>query len=268
MSAERNPFARFLTKHRKGDVLFQEGDEGDTMFIIQSGTVAIKKSVAGGGEVQVAMMEKGDFFGEMTILERQPRSAKAEMLEDGALIAINSETFGEMLRSNPEIAVRMLRKYSLRLREMDHLLETMGAEPPARPQVAAAPPVPPVPAPAAQAPAMAPAAEPAPFAFLVSKTSGVRYPVVKNEALLGRFDSVTGTHPDVDLTKEENSRNISRRHARLLRKDGKFFLAEEIGAMNGTFINGQRLANGVMNVLSDGDEIMLCRVGLLFRLPN
>lgn len=265
MAVDRNPFARFLSRYKKGAVLFQEGDEGDTMFIIQSGSVAIKKSVVGGGDVQVSMMEKGDFFGEMSILERQPRSAKAEMLEDGALIAINSETFGEMLRSNPEIAVRMLRKYSLRLRDMNRLLESLGAEQSARPEPVSL--EAPISMEAAAVAAVSSPAEPTPLAFLVSKTSGTRYPVVKNEALLGRFDSVTGTHPDVDLSKEENSRNISRRHARLLRKEDKFYLAEEIGAMNGTFINGQRVANGVMTLLADGDEIMLCRVGLLFRLP-
>ena len=350
--ADRSPFARFLTRHKKGEVLFHEGDEGDTMFIVQSGLVSIKKTVKGGAEVQVSLMEKGDFFGEMTILERAPRSAKAEMAEDGALIAINGETFGEMLRSNPEIAVRMLRKYSIRLREMNALLEQMGTQKQAEEQqpVAAPPPLPlpppvlapepvpvPVPLPAAAAvaaqaaappapppapqrgrvavvlpvepPASGPAgrgtaavaalrslaeempvlappperpaaavatavgvarvvAEPAPAAFLVSKNTGHQYPVVKNESLLGRFDSVTNTHPDVDLSKEENSRNISRRHARLIHRDSAFFLAEEIGAMNGTFINGQRVANGVMNPLSDGDEIMLCRVGLVFRLPT
>ena len=63
-----------------------------------------------------------------------------------------------------------------------------------------------------------------------------------NEALLGRFDSVTGQSPEVDLTKEDQSRNISRRHARLVVKDGKFFIAEEIGTMNGTFLNGKKLA--------------------------
>ena len=48
--------------------------------------------------------------------------------------------------------------------------------------------------------------------------------------------------PEIDLTNEDQSRNISRRHARLVMKDGKPFIAEEIGTMNGTFLNGQKLA--------------------------
>ena len=351
--ADRSPFARFLTRHKKGEVLFHEGDEGDTMFIVQSGPVADQEEGKG------RRRRAGLADGEGRLLRRDDASWSARRapprprwLEDGALIAINGETFGEMLRSNPEIAVRMLRKYSIRLREMNTLLEQMGTQKQAAEQqpVAAPPPLPlpppvlapepvpvPVPLPAAAAvaaqaaappapppapqrgrvavvlpvepPASGPAgrgtaavaalrslaeempvlappperpaaavatavgvarvvAEPAPAAFLVSKNTGHQYPVVKNESLLGRFDSVTNTHPDVDLSKEENSRNISRRHARLIHRDSAFFLAEEIGAMNGTFINGQRVANGVMNPLSDGDEIMLCRVGLVFRLPT
>src|SRR5512143_3005503 len=116
MSAEKDGFARFLKHFPKGTVLFTEGDEGEDMYIIRSGRVAIKKRVPH-GELVVAELEKGDFFGEMALLERIPRTAGAEMVEDGDLIVIGSDVFGDMVKSNPEIAVRMLRKYSMRLRE-------------------------------------------------------------------------------------------------------------------------------------------------------
>ena len=74
MTAEKNPFAKFLTHFDNGQVLFHEGDDGDDMYIIQSGRVAIKKKVKD-GETTLAVLEKGDFFGEMAILERLPRSA-------------------------------------------------------------------------------------------------------------------------------------------------------------------------------------------------
>ena len=86
------------------------------MYIVQSGQVAIRKTIAGKRKT-VNVLEKGDFFGEMSVLERLPRTADAEVLEDTGVISINSATFGEMIRSNPEIAVRMLRKYSMRMRE-------------------------------------------------------------------------------------------------------------------------------------------------------
>src|SRR6266852_1685744 len=105
MTAEKNPFARFLTHFPQGHVLFSEGQDGEEMYIIQSGKVAIKKK-AKEGDATLAVLEKGDFFGEMAVLERLPRSATAEVIEAGDLIVIAGDTFGDMIKANPEIAVR------------------------------------------------------------------------------------------------------------------------------------------------------------------
>ncbi len=257
--AEKNPFARFLSHFPAGKVLFREGDAGEDMYIIQSGRVAIKKRTGANKDVTLAVLEKGDFFGEMAVLERMPRSASAEMAEGGDLIVISGDTFGDMIKSNPEIAFRMLRKYSIRLREMVKQIETLGKQMgdtsgPASGASAslAAPPV------AVPVPAEA-------LAYFISKASGNVFPIHKNEVLLGRFDSVTGTAPDVDLTNEDQARNISRRHARLVIKPEGFFIAEEIGTMNGTFVGGEKLENNVLHPLKDGDEIMLCRLALTFK---
>jgi CRP-like cAMP-binding protein len=259
MTAEKNPFAKFLTHFDNGQVLFHEGDDGDDMYIIQSGRVAIKKKVKD-GDTTLAVLEKGDFFGEMAILERLPRSASAEVVEEGDLIVISGEMFGDMIKANPEIAVRMLRKQSIRLRETNRQLESLmaGGAMPAAGSAEASPPVPPTSG-TLQAEAKA---------YFISPSTGNVFPVFSNEALLGRFDSVTGQSPEVDLTKEDQSRNISRRHARLVVKDGKFFIAEEIGTMNGTFLNGKKLSNGVLTPIKDGDEITLCRLVLNFKTPR
>jgi CRP-like cAMP-binding protein len=258
---EKNPFAKFLTRFATGTVLFHEGDEGDDMYIVQSGRVAIKKRLKD-GEAVLATMEKGDFFGEMAILERLPRSASAEVVEEGDLIVISSEIFGDMIKANPEIAVRMLRKYSIRLRETNKQLErvmatgaTTGPSSEAAREVLSA-----------QGTAGTVQAEA--VAYFVSPQSGNVFPVLKSDALIGRYDSVTGMRPEIDLTAEDQSRNISRRHARLVIKDGRFFVAEEIGTMNGTFLNGKKLANGVLTPIDDGDELTLCRLPLTFKLAG
>src|SRR5512145_1394467 len=116
MAEKSNPFARFVKHFTEGTIVFREGDEGDEMYILQSGKVAIKRRVPH-GEITLAVLEKGDFFGEMAILERLPRSATAEVTEEGDFIVISGEMLGDMIKATPEIAVRMLRKYSLRLRE-------------------------------------------------------------------------------------------------------------------------------------------------------
>jgi CRP-like cAMP-binding protein len=259
MAAEKNPFAKFLTHFDAGHVLFSEGDEGDEMYIIQSGRVAIKKRVKD-GETTLAVLEKGDFFGEMAILERMPRSAAAVMEEAGDLIVISSEIFGDMIKANPEIAIRMLRKYSIRLRETNKQIEqilarTGGAVPEAQEVQPAAP-------------ATAGTLQAEALCYFISAASGNVFPVFKGEALIGRFDSVTGMRPDVDLTNEDQSRNVSRRHARVVLKDGQFFVAEEIGTMNGTFLNGKKLPNGVLTPIKDGDELTLCRLPLTFKVPQ
>jgi CRP-like cAMP-binding protein len=263
MSGRESPFAKFLTHYKKGDFVFHQDEEGDEMYIVQSGSVAIKKKI-GGKRTTVTVLEKGDFFGEMSILERLPRTADAEVLEDAGIITINGQTFGEMIRSNPEIAVRMLRKYSMRMREYSEQLENLSA------QSAAGAPAPEMPdidqptkAPEGTVPSTATAK-----AYFVAKESGKIYPIYKDEVLLGRYDSVTGHRPEVDLTDEDNNRNVSRRHARLLYKDQTFYIAEEIGTMNGTYINGNRIPTGVLTPIQDGDEVTLCRVPVIFKVAR
>jgi CRP-like cAMP-binding protein len=251
---KHGPFAKFLTRFEKGKLLFREGDRGEDMYIVQSGKVAIKKKLGDGSETTLAVLEKGDFFGEMAILERKPRSASAEVVESGDLIVIAGDMFGEMIKANPEIAVRMLRKQSIRLREtLTQLEQALRGQP--IPEV----PPPPPPEKTVQADARC---------YFISASTGNVFPVFSHEALIGRFDSVTGMHPEVDLSNEDQSRNISRRHARLLIKDGQFFIAEEIGTMNGTYLNGRKLANGVLTPIKDGDELTLCRLALTFRTPQ
>jgi len=253
--ADKNPFARFLHRYTKGQVLFREGEEGEDMYIIQSGKIAIKKKVKDGPDATLAILEKGDFFGEMAVLERLPRSASAEVVEDGDLIKIDNEIFGDMIKANPEIAIRMLRKYSIRLRETNRQIEAILA---AKGVVVH------------ETEELRPVASTAStihgeaLCYFVAQSGNV-FPVFKSDSLIGRFDSVTGMRPEVDLTDEDQSRNISRRHARVVVKDDGFYIAEEIGTMNGTFLNGERLATGVLAKLKDGDELMLCRLPLTFK---
>ena len=179
------------------------------------------------------------------------------MVEDGDLIVIGGDMFGDMIKANPEIAVRMLRKYSIRLRETTKQIEQMAGQGG-------------VPAPRAGAGSgrrhRRHGAGRGPRLLRLVHTGNV-FPVFKSDALIGRYDSVTGMRPEIDLTNEDQSRNISRRHARLVMKDGKFFVAEEIGTMNGTFLNGQKLANGVLTPIKDGDELTLCRLSSPSRAP-
>lgn len=117
-------FARFGRKFPAGTVLFQEGARGEEMYIIQSGKVKISKRIRG-VEKTLAMLEKGEFFGEMAILNDKPRSATAETVAESEMLVIDRKTFESLLRSNVEIAVRFIKRLAERLREADEQMEAL-----------------------------------------------------------------------------------------------------------------------------------------------
>ena len=95
--------------------------------------------------------------------------------------------------------------------------------------------------------------------------SGMEFPLsASSETLVGRRDPVTGIHPDVDLTPIDTQRSTSRRHAKVYRRGGKFFVCEEIGTMNGTFVNGERVETGVPVETRPGDEVQFGLVKMIF----
>ena len=85
-----------------------------------------------------------------------------------------------------------------------------------------------------------------------------------DETSVGRRDPVTGINPDIDLTPADSQRSISRRHATIFRRDGKFYVREEIGTMNGTFINEERVQTGVPVEFTDGDQVRFGLVKTVF----
>jgi len=101
---------------RAGAVVFEEGDPGSRMYVIQSGEVRIVKRV-GAREITLARLGPGEAFGEMALLEAQPRSATAIVESPARILEIDEGAFGDLVRRNGEIALRLLRRLSARLRE-------------------------------------------------------------------------------------------------------------------------------------------------------
>ncbi len=248
-----NPFQNFMVRYGTSERVFTEGDLGTTMYIVQSGKIRLFRVVEGQKRLH-GMMEKGDFFGEMSILEGLPRTISAEAVEDAELIEINSMTFDKMIKGNIEIAIRMLRKLSIRLRETERRLEGFQADgrsaAPARPAASAKP---------------AAVGRIGTGTRLEVEGEGTLFPVSGNETLIGRFDPVTEQMPDLDLTQVDLKRSVSRRHVRLVRTNEGYVLTEEVGALNGTFVNGTKLVTGRPHPLQDGDRVSVGMVKLVFR---
>ena len=125
-------FARFGRAYEPGEVLFREDEPGNTMFVIQQGQVRITKGTRDGTKT-LAILGPGEFFGEMAILNSKPRTATAEALSPLRCLVIDARTFGQMVVSNAEIAVRMITKLARRLDSANALIEVlMHRDPKAR----------------------------------------------------------------------------------------------------------------------------------------
>jgi CRP-like cAMP-binding protein len=244
--------SQFSVSGKAGDDIFQEGDEGMEMYIIQEGEIEIVKEF-GDQSQRLALLEVGDFFGEMSLLEETPRAATARAVTDYVLVRIDYSTFDQMVQENPEIAIRMLRKLSHRLREKqdaenratriaEEVLSEQQEAPVSQPEQVVTP-------------------------YLVVASNGERFPLSqKPQTTIGRFDRATGLAPDVDFTEVDTERTLSRRHAKINRKDDGFYLCEDIRTGNGTFLNEERIETGKWMKLSDGDQIRFGLIKTTFRL--
>ena len=108
---------------KKGEVLFRKGSEGTALFIIRRGRIKIVLPSRVGDEVILAIFSRGDFFGEMAILDGMPRSADAVALEPSELYVLNRSDFLIFLKNNENTIQSILYSLSVRLRKTDDLLE-------------------------------------------------------------------------------------------------------------------------------------------------
>jgi CRP/FNR family cyclic AMP-dependent transcriptional regulator len=91
-------------KLRKGQVLFREGDEGEEMFLVREGAILVSKAVTGKVEQVLARFGPGDFFGEMTLFDRSPRSATIQAETDALLLVLDRENLNGLIQVNPRAA--------------------------------------------------------------------------------------------------------------------------------------------------------------------
>jgi len=89
-----------------GCLLFAEGEPGNELYFIQEGSVKISK-IVNNQEVILAVLRKGDIFGEMAVLEDKPRTANAEVYEDCHVLAVNKANFEGLIQTSPELVARL-----------------------------------------------------------------------------------------------------------------------------------------------------------------
>jgi CRP-like cAMP-binding protein len=192
-----------------GQFIFREGDPGNEMFIIEAGAVEILRAVR--GATPLAVLEPGDFFGEMAVLEDQPRFASARAKESCRLLRVDRSAFAQLVQDNFEIAVRIMRKLALRLRRTEQSLQTVSTElndikRRLSSQSTDAGTL------NSKIPIIQIAQE---LLFKLVHAGGSEFAVSGNlkESLVGRPDPVTGVVPEINLGMLDEKRTLSRRQS-------------------------------------------------------
>lgn len=248
---------RYLIELPAGEKIFSEGDVGAEMYIVHTGEVEILADTPDGPR-RLALLEKGDFFGEMSLFEDLPRMASAQARSPVKLVRVDRAKFDKMLRDDPEIGVRIMRKLSRRLREADRRIrESLKNGEAALPSATFEPP---------PLPPRAPARAPVTGRYrLVHRQTQTVYGLEGDGTInIGRRDPVTGIQPEVDLSAIDPERSSSRQHAHLVREGDRFVVVEDIGTTNGTFLNDRRLPGGTPCEIGPGDVLRFGLVDLEF----
>ncbi len=240
-----------------GADVFREGDAGTDSYIIESGQIELTH----GGDVAFTL-NAGDFFGEGAI-DGKPYAMGARASAKSRLLRIERAAIGDVIKQNPEIALRILKQVVGRQIRMSVAASAKEAPKPeaAKPKIPEAAPAPaPVPAPAPAPPPPAPVQS----RSLAFRAAGSDQPIVLdaslNEFLIGRPDPAAGINPEIDLGPFNSAGTLSRRHARIAREGSLYFLREETGVANGTFVNDERLQAGQKVPIKPGDKL---RFGLI-----
>jgi len=125
-AAEMKLLATFSSEERfrEGSMIFREGEKGDKLYIVLDGRVRISKFIPGVGEEALTVLDRGDFFGEMALIDDMPRSADAKSHEqDATVLSIDRATLNEILSMDPHASLQFLnllcRMISRRLREIN-----------------------------------------------------------------------------------------------------------------------------------------------------
>jgi CRP-like cAMP-binding protein len=105
-----------------GEVVFREGDQSDTCYLVRSGHARAVREHVDGRTITLATFGSGDIFGELAMFDAERRSATVETLEEAEVVAILGSDMHRLLRAHPDIAVKLLAALSRRLRETNERL--------------------------------------------------------------------------------------------------------------------------------------------------
>jgi len=102
-----------------GEEIIHQGNTGESMYVVQSGRVEVVQARADGGEQHLAYLEAGNFFGEMSVFEKEVRSATVRAAGEARVLKIDKKTLLRRIREDPLLAVNLLKTMSHRIRALN-----------------------------------------------------------------------------------------------------------------------------------------------------
>jgi CRP-like cAMP-binding protein len=105
--------------YKDGEVIIHQGSTGDSMYVIQGGRVEVVQHSDSGEEQHLAFLERGDFFGEMAVFEKETRSATVRASGEARVLRIDKKTLLTRIRDDPLLAINLLKTMSHRVRELN-----------------------------------------------------------------------------------------------------------------------------------------------------
>jgi len=111
---------------RQSEAIFQQGDPGQMLYLIESGQVRIYVQDEEGQETSVGMFGPGEIFGELAVIDGLPRSASAVVMEDTVVYTLNRDSFREHMRNSPQLALNFMRALSVRVRSSTQQVESLA----------------------------------------------------------------------------------------------------------------------------------------------
>jgi CRP-like cAMP-binding protein len=125
MKIDKGTFERQLRFCNQGDVIFKENDPGTEMYVIIQGQVEIRKATGPSSAKTLTILQKGDLFGEMAIIDKLPRSASAVAVEPTRLLVFNEKLYESMVALNPDFARKMNKVLSERIRRANAIIQNI-----------------------------------------------------------------------------------------------------------------------------------------------
>ena len=115
-----------LRHYETGQMILLEASEGEQCFFVTEGSVKITRLSKEGREVILAILNDGDFFGEMSLLDGESRSANVIALDDTKVLTLNRNDFLLVIKEYPQIAIQLLKEMALRLRKSDRQIASLS----------------------------------------------------------------------------------------------------------------------------------------------